>query len=129
MEDLKIEATKHTPEISFYASKNLLEIKGESYPENTSEFYAPVFSWLEEYFKQLGDDSVTVNIEIIYFNSSSSKVLMNFFDLLEDESEKGKRIIVNWRYDKENESALEYGEEFQEDVESLVFNLVEIEDE
>ncbi|MBF0289986.1 MAG: DUF1987 domain-containing protein [SAR324 cluster bacterium] len=125
MDILKIEATKHTPEICFDPEKNIHTFQGQSYPENTAEIYNPVFSWLKEYFAQLGNQEVIFNIEIIYFNSSSSKVLMDFFDMLEEESVKGKNIIVNWIYDEENESALEYGEEFQEDLESLKFNLIE----
>lgn len=125
MDNLFIEATKYTPEISFNASNNELVIKGETYPENTAEFYSPVFNWLEEYLNQLKEESVTVNIEIIYFNSSSSKVLMDLFDRLEDAVKEGKNITLNWIYDKDDESALEYGEEFQEDLELLKLNLVE----
>ena len=125
MENLIIEATKYTPEISFNAETNILEIKGETYPENTAEFYSPVFDWLEQYLNQLQDQAVTVNMEIIYFNSSSSKVLMDLFDRLEDAVGEGKKIEINWIYDKEDESALEYGEEFQEDLEVLTLNLVE----
>ena len=52
-------------------------------------------------------------------------MLMNLFDQLESEVEnKGKHIIVNWIYDAENDTAEEFGEEFQEDVDSLTFNLV-----
>ena len=125
MDNLLIEATKYTPEISFSAETNVLELKGETYPENTAEFYAPVFKWLEEYLQQLGDQAVSVNMEIIYFNSSSSKVLMDLFDRFEDAVKEGKNITINWIYDKEDESALEYGEEFQEDLEVLKLNLVE----
>lgn len=123
MENLIIAKTEATPEICLDATTGVLQITGESYPENTAEFYAPVFKWLREY---LGAEkrTATVNMEIIYFNSSSSKALMNLLDLLEEAVEDGHKIIVNWIYDEENESALEYGEEFKEDLESLEFNLV-----
>jgi hypothetical protein len=126
MDNLKIDATKYTPEISFDCEKNLLEIKGESYPENIAEFYAPVFEWLEGYIEQLDDDAqVVVNMELIYFNSSSSKVLLDLFDLLEEAVNSGKHITVNWIYEKEDEDTLEFGEEFQEDFQSLTIHLVE----
>ncbi len=125
MDNLLIEATKYTPEISFNAETNILDLKGETYPENTAEFYAPVFKWLEEYLQQLGGQEVTVNMEIVYFNSSSSKVLMDLFDRFEEAINEGKKITINWIYDKEDDSALEYGEEFQEDLEVLQLNLVE----
>lgn len=126
MDSWKLEATKHTPAINFDPDKNILEFKGECYPENVAEFSTPLFSRLDEYLKNLQDNhTFTVNIELNYFNSSSSKMLMNLFDQLEDEVEnKGKHIIVNWIYDAENDTAEEFGEEFQEDIESLTFNLV-----
>lgn len=124
MENLFIESTKYTPEINFDAQKNLLSIKGRSYPENTSSFYSPIFSWLERYLDQIQSQKVTVNIELIYFNSSSSKILLDFFDILEDKANEGADIKVNWIYDEEIEEALEFGEEFQEDLEAVQFNLV-----
>jgi len=39
MESLKIEATKCTPEVTFNAENNILDIKGDSYPENIAEFF------------------------------------------------------------------------------------------
>ena len=125
MENLQIEAKKSSPEINFNAQKNVLSITGESYPENTTQFYQSVFVWLNEYIDSLEEQETIVNIELIYFNSSSSKVLMDLFDILEEASEDGKKIVVNWIYDEDNEASLEYGEEFAEDIESLKFNLVE----
>ncbi len=86
----------------------------------------PLFSHLDEYLQDLQDNEIfTVNIELKYFNSSSSKMLMNLFDKLENEvANNGKNIIVNWIYDPENDTIEEFGEEFQEDVDSLTFNLV-----
>jgi len=126
MENLIIEPTKCTPAINFNKKNNILEIKGESYPENTSQFYEPVFEWIEQYFHSINIEPVIINIEILYFNSSSSKVLMDLFDLCEEASNEGKSIEVNWRYHEENDMALEYGEEFKEDLEVLNFNLVQI---
>lgn len=125
MENLYIEATKSSPEIDFNKDTNTLSLKGESYPENTAQFYEPVFKWLESYLEELEDAQVNVNMELIYFNSSSSKALMDIFDTLEEASEDGKNIVVNWIYDEDNDAALEYGEEFAEDMESLTFNLIE----
>ncbi len=125
MENLNIPATKSSPEITFNAEKATLSIVGESYPENTTQFYEPVLKWIEEFIEEVDDKEVVLNMELIYFNSSSSKVLMDIFDTLEDFSDDGKNIIVNWIYDEENDASLEYGEEFAEDIESLTFNLVE----
>ncbi|MBF0457324.1 MAG: DUF1987 domain-containing protein [Nitrospirae bacterium] len=125
MKGLAIDATKSTPWIYFDQENNILEINGESYPENTSEFYEPLFKWLDMRLGELHEESFTINIALKYFNSSSSKILMNLFERLEKYSERGKNIAVNWIYDKADESCLEYGEEFKEDLTTLKFNLVE----
>jgi hypothetical protein len=124
MQELIIEPTKSSPRIHFDPASNVLEMVGESYPENASKFYAPVFEWLTSYLAGLGEEPVTMNLTISYFNSSSSKALMNLFDMLDEACRVGRRITVNWRFDPENETALECGEEFKEDVCDLPFNLV-----
>jgi len=126
METLTIAATKSSPYICFDPQNHLLEIKGESYPENFTAFYKPLFAMLEEYLASESDEPFEVNLEIIYFNSSSSKVFMNLFEMLDAAAENGTRIVVNWRYHEENDTALECGEEFMEDVNAIVFNLVKI---
>jgi len=122
MENLIIEETKYTPLIKM-DTNGTIELVGKSYPENTFEFYVPMMEWVKEYFETSAADVTTVNMEITYFNSSSSKLFFDFFDLLEENNDK--KIVINWIYDEENESALEAGEDFMEDFEDLTINLVE----
>lgn len=124
MEDLIIEATKATPSLRFLGSANRLEIRGESYPENPAKFYEPVFAWLERYLGGLNRGDVTLDLEITYFNSSSSKVLLDMLDLLEAAAARGNSIVLNWHYHEDNDMAMEYGEEFQDEVQAVTFNLV-----
>jgi len=123
MQNLNIEETKYTPRIELDASNGTISIVGKSYPENTFEFYEPVMKWLEDYFDGNAQAETKINLEIIYFNSSSSKLFFDLFDLLE-EANDANTIIINWIYDEENESALEAGEDFQEDFENLTINLI-----
>ncbi len=124
MDNWTTEATKHTPKVNFDAAKNMLWLKGECYPENVVDFVEPIFSWLDKFLEQLEEQTFTINVELTYFNSSSSKMLLDLFDRLEEAASDDKNIIVNWVYDVDNDSAEEYGEEFQEDLEALTFNLV-----
>ncbi len=95
MDNLIIEKTKTTPLINFDYEKQELLIQGESYPENTYDFYHPVFEWLNEYFSTIDENQVvTLNIDLIYFNSSSSKILLDIFDLFEDKAEKREGDVV-----------------------------------
>jgi hypothetical protein len=79
--------------------------------------------WLESYFNGHAMPTTVVNMEIIYFNSSSSKLFFDFFDVL-DENNDHCDIQINWIYDEENESAQEAGEDFIDDFENLSIHLV-----
>ena len=122
MENLNIAETKYTPVINLDTNGTISMI-GKSYPENTFEFYAPMMDWVKEYFETSAKDTTTVNLEITYFNSSSSKLFFDFFDLLEENNDDHD-IVINWIFDEENESAEEAGEDFIEDFEDLNIELV-----
>ncbi len=122
MEKLQLSATQYTPEIILDPA-GTISMVGKSYPENTFEFYRPVMEWLEHYFEGNAADMTTVNMEIVYFNSSSSKLFFDLFDLL-DENKHDYSIEVNWIYNSGNESALEAGEDFCADFSDLRINLL-----
>lgn len=125
MNNLVIDKTKTTPEINFDCNTHQLSISGHSYPENISEFYGSIFMWLEEYLDQVDEDqSITVNIDLTYFNSTSSKVMMDMFDLFDEAVDDGKNITLNWIYDKEDPDSLEFGEEFQDNLENMQMTFV-----
>ncbi|ETR74025.1 MAG: lipoprotein [Candidatus Magnetoglobus multicellularis str. Araruama] len=125
MNNLVINKTKTTPEINFDCNTHQLSISGHSYPENISEFYGSIFMWLEEYLDQVDEDqSITVNIDLTYFNSTSSKVMMDMFDIFDEAVDDGKNITLNWIYDKEDPDSLEFGEEFQDNLENMQMTFV-----
>ena len=125
MQDLIIEETKYTPKIEMLFEKRYISFKGKSYPENTFDFYMPVVSWLKNYFQKQKDKTI-VDFEISYFNSSSSKLFFDLFDIFEEFSALNCEIVINWYYDSENESALEAGEDFKDDFDTLNINLKEL---
>ena len=119
------EAGQRTPQVELTPTSCL--IRGECYPENISEWSDPVLKALEEC---LGNDEseFKVDIELYYFNSSSAKFLFDFFEFLEESAEGGKAITVNWRYRAEDDTMQEAGEDFQEDMEACIYNMVVVED-
>ncbi|GMT48583.1 MAG: hypothetical protein IEMM0008_0122 [bacterium] len=123
MDNLSMEVTKSTPFVFFDAENNVLEIKGESYPENPVAFYNPILGWLKSYLEQLKQPA-TFDMTLEYLNTSSSKAIMRILDMLEKAFQEGKEISINWHHDKENEAAQECGLEFKEDLE-LPFNIIE----
>jgi hypothetical protein len=121
---LVIEATNHTPDIDFDVESGTFTLSGMSYPENTFEFYRPIHKWLEHYFDETPHEITTINMELIYLNSSSLKAYFDIFNILEDAYSNGKKSVVNWIYDREDDIMEETGEDFQEDFEDLTIHLI-----
>lgn len=115
MDHLFISATTSSPADSFNAETGVLQMTGESYPENTFEFYHPLIHWVKEYLKTAAG-KVTLQLEMLYLNTGSIKCLMDIFDLLEDAHENGQTVEVIWRYHPGNPRAQDTAEEFSEDL-------------
>ena len=96
-------------------------IEGESYPENASKFFDPILVWVENFVKT--GVPVELNLRLQYFNSSSSKFILDLIDILDNHHEEGGKVKVNWHYADDDEDILESGEEFAEDL-SLNFNFI-----
>lgn len=123
MSILSISATERSPEISLDFAKNVFLIKGESYPEDVKEFYGEPIGKLEQHLSGLEGADVTFTFEFIYFNSSSAKVLMNLFEMLDETAERGNNVTVIWAFESDDDNMEELGEEFGEDLEHATFKL------
>ena len=123
MEPMKIAATERSPEIDFDFAANVFSLRGESYPEDVTQFYGPIMEKLDAHLSGLSDGEVEFNFELIYFNSSTAKTLMNLFDLLDSTAASGNKVVVNWFFDADDENMEELGEEFGEDLENAEFHL------
>ena len=123
MDNLEIAGTDRSPMISFGFTNHHLKISGESYPEDVTAFYKPVFEALDAYLDDLGDGACQFDFELIYFNSSSAKAIMMLMEKLDEAAEAGATVEVNWYYDEEDDVMEELGEEFGEDLEHATFHL------
>ncbi|MBT3361520.1 MAG: DUF1987 domain-containing protein [Rhodospirillales bacterium] len=121
MENIKIEASDRSPEVDFDFDKNVYALRGESYPEDVTAFFGPVIGKLEERLGSLKGAEVQFDFELVYFNSSSAKVLMGLFDMLDETAAEGNAVVINWIYDEEDDNMEELGEEFAEDLENVQF--------
>lgn len=124
MKPLLIQQTNSTLGVTFDPGEGTLAMRGESYPEDALKFFTPVLEWLNNYFDALAPEhSVTVDLDIVYFNSSSSKALMKTFDLFEKTAKRGVDVNIVWHYHEENEVAEECGEEFGEELLTANFSM------
>jgi hypothetical protein len=110
MDDLIISKTNKTPTIFLSANQGILELKGTSIPEDSIKFYQPVLAWVNNYASNPRD--TIVNIDLEYFNTSSSKVLLNIFKALTKVKDGGYKLDVNWIYEEDDEEVLESGQNF-----------------
>ncbi|MBI2969060.1 MAG: DUF1987 domain-containing protein [Bacteroidetes bacterium] len=127
MEEIKIEATPKTPKVFFNAEKGHVEIRGRSIPENSVEFYKPLLDWLERY-GQGPQPKTNVEIQLEYFNTSSSKCILDVFKKLEEIFKKGNtQMQINWYYEEDDEDMLEAGEDY-ETIVNIPFNKISIQE-
>jgi len=123
MENLRIDYTLKTPDIDFDAQKGILKITGRAIPENPEEFFSGMIQWVKDYFKS-PKELTTVEIQLEYINSGSSKFILEFLHFLQDMHNSGKRCKVNWYYEEDDEAVLELGKHYQS-ILNLEFNLIE----
>ena len=117
MEKLVQKRTDMTPDIVLDKSEAIFSIKGSSRPENPHEYYQPVFEWFKDYFVQPNEKTI-LELQFDYFNTSTSKILLDLFELLENYSNNGTDVHIQWYYESDDEEMMEAGE--------VLLNLVEI---
>ena len=123
MENLKIEGTDRSPEVDFNFEDNIFALRGESYPEDITAFYGSALEMLDEHLSAQNGANIRFDFELIYFNSSTAKVLMGLFENLDEAAGNGNDVLITWSYDEDDDNMEEMGEEFGEDLENAKFEL------
>jgi hypothetical protein len=119
---LDLPATDSTPCVTFDQANSVLKIQGESYPENVSAFYEPIFGWLRTHLEGK-PATFKVVLAYSYLNTSSTKAVLDLLSALEDHHRSGGAVAVEWHYRPGLEVMQEAGEELGEDL-SLPYTLV-----
>lgn len=122
MDNLFIENTKKTPKVSF-SYDGRIRISGRSTPEDASKFYDALYVWISEYCKK-PSEITTVDIELEYFNSGTSKSLLNILKELVNSITGRNNLVINWYYEEGDDDILERGE-YYESILDVKFNYIE----
>jgi len=123
IENLHIAGTACTPFVEFNYDNHRLALEGESYPENAAAFYSPIIARTRDYVASLAQKAtVEVHVSLAYFNSSSTKMLFSFFDMLNEAAESGIHIDLHWYHDREDDTIEEFGQELHLDFPALAFH-------
>lgn len=116
MKDLKITGVSDTffvPNIDFNATSGHCEISGESYLENTVEFYSQIMNWLKDFMES--NSPIDFHFKLTYYNTSSSKAILQIMNLLKAYETKGAKVIVSWHYISDDEDMREEAEDYELD--------------
>lgn len=105
---LYIEQTETTPLVNFHPKSNVLNIKGCSVPEDGVSFYIPVLNWIDNYLRTKPKE-ITLNVQLDYFNTTSSKFIFEMLKRLEKYKTKDIKLVVNWFFVNGDEDLEEAG--------------------
>lgn len=114
MTDLNIKGTQSAPTVISSWEDGTLELRGDSYPENSFEFFEPIVKWVEQFLED-ARQPLKLELHLLYLNTSSVKTMMDIFDTLEEAHLKDRAVAVRWYYDADNERIADLAEEFKED--------------
>ena len=112
MSALHILPTISSPEVVFSFEVNKLIIKGICAPQYPILFFEPIIEAIEEYQKT--KSNLTIDIYLDYFNTGSSKCLLNLFSKTAINPDIKINTIVNWIVESGDSELKEAGEVFQE---------------
>jgi hypothetical protein len=123
---LVIESSEETPEIILDKRSNKFVFKGKSLPENPIVFYQPVLQWIDDYVSDPNPET-KIDFMMHYFNTSSSKILLDIMKRLEIIMQSGNQVEINWVFKDDDEEMLEAGEIYAERV-GIPFNMISRDD-
>lgn len=115
MEKLKFEPSAETPEIYFDKTNNKFLFAGKSLPEDVKEFYDPILSWLKEYKNDPNSETIFV-MKMEYFNTASSKMILEMFEVLREIYLNGFNVKIHWYYNEDDVDMHEDGEDYSDMV-------------
>ena len=124
MDVIKIMGTDDTPTVILDVANDLFEISGRSLPEDVAAFYNPIIDWIEKY-NQSPKVKTVFNFKLVYFNTASSKMLLDILMKLEELFHAGKEVLIKWHYADDDEDMKEAGEEYA-DIVDIPFEQVAV---
>ncbi|MBC7389646.1 MAG: DUF1987 domain-containing protein [Opitutaceae bacterium] len=116
MESLVLQPTAHTPSVSLNSESGVFEFKGRSTPENSVDYYDPIFKWLDQYVASPLPKTI-VKLQFEYFNTSSSKCILDVLKKFVKLHNSGSDVKIQWFYEEEDDDMKEAGEDYSDILE------------
>ncbi len=115
MEAIILIGTDDTPGITLDANNQIFEISGRSIPEDPNKFFTPILDWLDSYAENPNPKTV-FDFKFEYFNTSSSKLILDILIKLEKICDDGKDVLIKWHFSEDDEDMKKAGEKYADMV-------------
>jgi len=112
-EEVYIKGSVETPEVVLNKNEGVLKFSGRSMPEDAKEFYNPIKEWVSQYAENPAPGTRVV-FSYEYFNTASSKMIMELIEAVKKIGEKDQQLTVEWHYLEDDDDMLEAGEDYEE---------------
>ncbi|MFN6036847.1 MAG: DUF1987 domain-containing protein [Bacteroidota bacterium] len=112
MEPLFIEKTFSTPLVQFTDADKSILIEGRIIPEDANTVFAPIVQWVDNYFTE-GNNELKIVFRLYYYNTSSSKKIVQLLKRLDEIFSTGKQISVIWEYEEGDDDCMRDGEDYK----------------
>jgi len=119
MEKLISQATPNLPLIEF-SPEGQLKMEGRAIPENACNLFNPLISFIDK----LNTSRVVFDIKLEYFNTASSKKILEMLKHLESNTSV-KDIKVTWYFEEGDEDSVETAEIYEGCLKRIKFNYKE----
>jgi len=107
--------TGTSPEITLDPDDGTAFILGRCLTSNPDDFFQPVIDWAREYVQNPQPVTMVI-INTDYINTGSAMALRQFLGILSDLQLTGRKVIVKWYCDKQDEDLRELVDMIEEVV-------------
>jgi hypothetical protein len=111
--NIEIPSGVKTPHVILNADTGEILIEGSSFPENAPEFYYQFTRWLAEYSLNPAPKT-SVNLRLLYLNSSSVSVITGMMKLLDNMISMKTELEIKWSFERGDDDMKELGLYYQD---------------
>jgi len=107
-QSVNVDATPATPAIFLDAALCRIIIRGSSSPLSPMNYFQPVYDWVNNY-ETFGGAYLEVHFLFDYFNSYTSKFILNLTNMCKSLTLSGREVKCFWYYKEDDEEMKEFG--------------------
>ena len=113
VKDLFIQGTKETPEIICKRNDGEILIKGFCILSNPKEFLAPLYLWLENFYKLYHPSNLLISFRLSYINGCSEKCIYDFPKFAERNCPTNTNLNIRCFYEEDDIDMYEWSKELK----------------